>query len=138
MRYLLDTNIISDFIKDPKGPVANRIRRVGIEAIFTSVIVAAELRFGAVKNGSLKLERRVEEALQALLVEPFEPPADTTYAALRSKLEKRGRPIGGNDLFIAAHALTLGCTLVTANEREFVRIEGLKCENWLRGLSPVA
>ncbi len=131
MRYLLDTNIISDFIKNPKGRAANRIRRVGREAVFTSVIVAAELRFGVAKNGSLKLKKRVEEALQALLVEPFEPPADAAYAAIRASLEKQGKSIGGNDLFIAAHALTLGCTLVTANEREFARIEGLNCENWL-------
>jgi tRNA(fMet)-specific endonuclease VapC len=132
MRYLLDTNIISDFIQNPKGRVANRIRRVGREAVFTSVIVAAELRFGVAKNRSFKLERRVEETLQALLVEPFEPPADGAYATIRASLEKQGKSIGGNDLFIAAHALTLGCTLVTANEREFARIDGLKCENWLR------
>ena len=132
MRYLLDTNIISDFIRNPKGRVASRIRRVGREAVFTSVIVAAELRFGVAKNGSFKLGRRVEEALQALLVEPFEQPADAAYAAIRASLEKQGKSIGGNDLFIAAHALTLGCTLATANEREFARIDGLKCENWLR------
>ena len=131
MRYLLDTNIISDFIKNPKGRVANRIRRVGRDAVFTSLIVAAELRFGVAKNGSLKLERRVEEALQALLVEFFEPPADARYAAIRANLEKQGHSIGGNDLFIAAHALALGAILVTANEREFARIDSIKCENWL-------
>ncbi len=132
MRYLLDTNIISDFIQNPKGRVANHIRRVGREAVFTSVIVAAELRFGVAKNASFKFERRVEETLQALVVEPFEPPADTAYGVIRANLEKQGRLIGANDLFIAAHALSLGCTLVTANEREFARIDGLRCENWLR------
>ena len=132
MRYLLDTNIISDFIRNPKGRVANQIRRVGRQAVFTSVIVAAELRFGVAKNGSLAFERRVEETLQALEVAPFESPADATYGAIRANLEKQGNPIGGNDLFIAAHALTLGSTLVTANEREFARIDGLKFENWLR------
>ena len=96
------------------------------------MIVAAELRFGVAKNGSLAFERRVEEALQALEVAPFEQPADATYGAIRANLEKQGNPIGGNDLFIAAHALTLGSTLVTANEREFMRIDGLKYENWLR------
>ncbi len=132
MRYLLDTNIISDFIRNPKGRVAKRIRGTGRQSVFTSVIVAAELRFGVAKNGSLRLERRVEEALQALEVAPFEPPADTTYASIRASLEMKGNPAGGNDLFIAAHALTLGATLVTANEREFARIEGLHCENWLK------
>ncbi len=133
MRYLLDTNIISDFIHDPKGRVAKRIRQVGKQAVFTSVIVAAELRFGVSKRQSLLLERRVEEALQTLEVVPFESPADATYAAIRASLEKNGSKIGGNDLFIAAHALTLGAILVTANEREFARIDGLPCENWLAG-----
>jgi tRNA(fMet)-specific endonuclease VapC len=132
MRYLLDTSIISDLIRNPKGRTARRIRSVGRQAVLTSVIVAAELRFGVAKNGSLRLERRVEEALQALEVAPFETPADATYGAIRANLEKNGNPIGGNDLFIAAHALTLGATLVTANESEFARIDGLKCENWLR------
>jgi tRNA(fMet)-specific endonuclease VapC len=131
MRYLLDTNIISDFIHDPKGRVAKRIRQVGRQAVFTSVIVAAELRFGVSKKRSLLLERRVEEALQALEAAPFESPADVTYAAIRASLEGKGSPIGGNDLFIAAHALTLGAVLVTANESEFARVDGLTCENWL-------
>jgi tRNA(fMet)-specific endonuclease VapC len=132
MRYLLDTNIISDFIRNPKGRVANRIRRVGRQGVFTSVIVAAELRFGVARNASFKFERRVEETLQALSVEPFEPPADARYAVIRANLEKQGNCIGGNDLFIAAHTLALGAILVTANEREFARIDGLTCENWLR------
>ncbi|MGO8778706.1 MAG: type II toxin-antitoxin system VapC family toxin [Rhodomicrobium sp.] len=131
MRYLLDTNIITDLIRNPKGRVAKRVRAVGRQAVCTSVIVAAELRFGVAKNPSLRLETRVNEALQALDVAPFETPADVTYGAIRASLERQGRPIGGSDLFIAAHAITLGCTLVTANEREFARIEGLKCENWL-------
>jgi tRNA(fMet)-specific endonuclease VapC len=131
MRYLLDTNIISNFIHDPKGPVAKRIRQIGRQAVFTSVIVAAELRFGVSKKQSLVLARRVEEALQALEIAPFESPADVTYAAIRMNLERIGNPIGGNDLFIAAHALTLGAILVTANEREFARVDGLECENWL-------
>jgi tRNA(fMet)-specific endonuclease VapC len=131
MRYLLDTSIVSDFIRNPKGRVANRIRRVGRQAVFTSVIVAAELRFGVSKNASLRLERRVEEALQALEVAPFEAPADATYGVIRANLEKKGNPIGGNDLFIAAHALTLEATLVTANESEFARVDGLRYENWL-------
>jgi tRNA(fMet)-specific endonuclease VapC len=131
MRYLLDTCIISDFIHDPKGRAAKRIRQVGPSAVLTSVIVAAELRFGLTKNPSPRLERRVEEALQAIEAVPFESPADAVYAVIRASLEKNGNPIGGNDLFIAAHALTLGATLVTANEREFARVDGLRCENWL-------
>ncbi len=61
----------------------------------------------------------------------FTHPADICYASIRSQLERKGKPIGNNDLLIAAHAIALGCILVTANEREFARIEGLRVENWL-------
>jgi tRNA(fMet)-specific endonuclease VapC len=131
MQYLLDTNIITDLIRNPKGLVARRVRVVGRQAVFTSVIVAAELRYGVSKKPSFQLEARVNETLQALYVAPFETPADMTYGTVRASLEKQGLPIGGSDLFIAAHALTLGATLVTANDREFSRIHGLLCENWL-------
>jgi tRNA(fMet)-specific endonuclease VapC len=63
---------------------------------------------------------------------PFEAPADKTYALIRARLEKSGRPIGANDLLIASHAMALGYTLVTDNEREFSRIKDLAQENWLR------
>jgi tRNA(fMet)-specific endonuclease VapC len=130
-RYLLDTNIISDFIRRPRGQVADRIRVVGAAAVCTSVIVAAELRFGVEKRGSRKLAARVAEALDILDVLPFGPPADTTYAVIRASLEKTGRPIAANDLLIAAHAASLGYTLVTDNGRDFARIRGLSVENWL-------
>jgi tRNA(fMet)-specific endonuclease VapC len=132
MLYLLDTNIISDLVRNPKGRVAKRIRQVGESNVCTSIIVACESRFGVVKRNSPQLIQQLEIILKRFDVVAFETPADTTYTALRSELEKQGRPIGGNDLFIAAHALALGATLVTANEREFVRVEGLSCENWLR------
>jgi tRNA(fMet)-specific endonuclease VapC len=132
MRYLLDTNILSDLVRHPKGRVARRIRQVGQSNVCTSIIVVCESRFGAAKINSVRLSQQLEVILKALSIEPFKTPADTTYAALRSDLERKGTPISGNDMLIAAHALTLGATLVTANEREFARINGLKCENWLR------
>ena len=131
-RYLLDTNAISDLIRRPRGPVADHIRKEGTNAVCTSVIVAAELRFGAERRGSQKLATRVAEALGSLEVLPFAPPADATYATIRAHLEKQGRPISANDLLIAAHALALGYTLVTDNGREFGRIQGLATANWLR------
>jgi tRNA(fMet)-specific endonuclease VapC len=131
-RYLLDTNAVSDLIRHPRGPVADRIRKLGMAAVCTSVIVAAELRFGVEKRGSRKLATRVAEALNSLEVLPFEPPADATYAVIRANLEKAGRPIAGNDLLIAAQAVALGYTLVTDNERDFGRIRGLAAANWLR------
>jgi tRNA(fMet)-specific endonuclease VapC len=132
MRYLLDTNIVSDLIRNPQGNVARRIAKVGVPQICTSIIVAAELRYGAEKRGAVSLSERLEAVLERLEVMSFEGPADTTYALLRAKLERSGKPIGANDLLIAAHALCLGCAIVTDNEREFGRVAGLKLENWLR------
>lgn len=131
MRYLLDTNIVSDLVRHPKGRVARRIRQVGGAQVCTSIIVACELRYGVAKKGTAQLSARVDDALTRLDVLAFELPADVAYASIRSALERIGRPIGANDLLIAAHALALGCTMVTDNGGEFSRIEGLVCENWL-------
>ena len=132
MRYLLDTNVLSDLVRNPGGRVTARIREVGEAEVGTSIIVAAELRYGAARKRSQRLITQLEAVLDALQVLPFEAPADRTYGLLRARLEAEGRPIGGNDMLIGAHALVLDATLVTANEREFARIEGLRCENWLR------
>ena len=132
MRYLLDTNVVSDLVRHPQGLISDRIREVGEAQISTSIIVAAELRYGASKRGSPRLATQLEAVLGALEVLPFEAPADTTYALIRTRLEQIGRPIGGNDLLIAAQAIALGYTVVTDNEAEFARIDGLLRENWLR------
>ena len=131
MRYLLDTNIVSELIRNPQGSVTERVREAGESQVATSIIVAAELRYGAAKKGSARLTAQIEAVLGALEVLPFEEPADRVYGVLRAGLEQKGQPIGGNDLLIAAQALSLGFTLVTANEREFSKIEDLPCENWL-------
>jgi len=131
-RYLLDTNILSDLVRAPGGRIAAHIARVGEGAVCTSIVVAAELRFGAAKRGSARLAAQLDAILAVLPVLPLESPADVSYAALRDYLERSGTPIGGDDLLIAAHALALGCTLVTDNEREFARVAGLAIENWLR------
>ncbi len=132
MRYLLDTNIVSDLVRHPQGKVAQRIRKVGELEVCTSIIVAAELRYGAAKKGSPRLSAQLEAVLDALEVLPFEAPADRAYGVLRTQLEQAGRPIGAHDLLIAAQAMALGFTIVTDNEREFSRIPDLLCENWLR------
>ena len=131
MGYLLDTNILSDLIRNPFGPVAQRIEAVGAKAVCTSIIVAAELRYGCAKKGSPRLQARVEDILAIIPVLPLEVPADADYGRQRVQLEASGQPIGGNDLLIAAHALALGLTLVTHNTREFSRIAGLQVEDWL-------
>jgi tRNA(fMet)-specific endonuclease VapC len=135
MRYLLDTNIIADLVRNPHGAVAQRIREVGEMWVCTSIIVAAELRYGAAKKGSARLSAQLEAVLGALDVLPFEAPADAVYGRLRARLERAGRPIGGNDLLIAAQAVALGHTIVTDNEGEFARIDDLPRENWVRQAS---
>lgn len=132
MRYLLDTNIVSDLVRDPHGRITQRIRKVGEARVCTSIIVAAELRYGSAKKGSPRLTAQLEAILSALEVLPFDAPADAAYGVLRAHLEKDGKPIGANDLLIAAQALSLGYVLVTDNAREFARVDGLRCENWLR------
>lgn len=130
-RYMLDTNIISDLVKNPQGRAAKRIAKVGEDNICTSIIVAAELRYGYAKSGSKRLLKAVEDLLSEIPVLPFDVPADAEYGGIRSALEAAGRPIGSNDLLIAAHAHATGATVVTANVDEFKRIRGLSVENWL-------
>jgi tRNA(fMet)-specific endonuclease VapC len=131
--YLLDTNILSDLIRHPDGLVARRVEQVGEKEIFTSIIVAAELRYGCAKKGSAKLLERVQGLLETIPVLSLDMPTDAQYGLIRAELEAAGQPIGMNDLLIASHALALGLTLVTDNTSEFSRVRGLKVENWLRG-----
>jgi tRNA(fMet)-specific endonuclease VapC len=132
MRYLLDTNVVSDLIRNPQGRVAEHIRKVGEAQVCTSIIVAAELRYGATKKGSPRLTAQLEAVLGALDVLPLEAPADAAYGLILSGLEQAGKPIGGNDLLIAAQVIALGYAIVTDNEGEFARIDGLPRENWLQ------
>jgi tRNA(fMet)-specific endonuclease VapC len=133
MRYLLDTNIVSALVRDPHHQKMNeQIQIIGQTEVCTSIIVAAELRFGAARRGSSRLTDRVNGILARLEVLPFEAPADAVYAELRTRLERAGTPISANDLLIAAQCLALGYTVVTDNEREFSRIHELPIENWLR------
>lgn len=122
MRFMLDTNILSDMIRNPAGKAASTAVRAGDGALCTSICA---------RKGSAKLLAKVEQLLAELPVLPLDVPVDAEYGALRAELEARGQFIGHNDLFIAAHACALGTTLVTANTGEFSRIKGLKVENWL-------
>jgi len=131
-RFLLDTNIVSDLVRRPQGRIAAKIAEIGEQQVATSIIVAAELRYGAAKKGSPRLSAQLEAILGALDVMALEPPADVAYGDVRAALEKSGRLIGPNDLLIAAQSLALGMVLVTDNVGEFERVDGLKVENWLR------
>jgi tRNA(fMet)-specific endonuclease VapC len=131
MRFLLDTNIVSNLIREPQGRTAERIKIVGEPSICTSIVVAAELRYGAAKKASPRLTVQVEAVLSAIDTLPFDSPSDEIYGSIRTQLELAGTPIGGYDRIIAAQALTLDLTLVTDNDKEFARVGGLR-ENWLR------
>lgn len=131
-RYLLDTNAVSDLMKRPQGQVAGHLARVGHRNCCISTIVSAELAFGEERKKDIRLARRLELLRARIAIVGFDQPADLHYGRLRSVLESEGRLIGSNDLFIAAHALALGATLVTDNIREFSRVPDLPLENWLR------
>jgi tRNA(fMet)-specific endonuclease VapC len=132
MKYLLDTNVISNLIRFPDGKAARRVAGLKSGELGTSIIVSAELKFGYVRKSSKRLERLVEGSLASFEVAAWDAPADLSYARLRSHLESKGKTIGQNDMLIAAHAIALGAVLVTDNETEFSRVPGLKIENWLR------
>lgn len=129
--YLLDTNIISDLVRNPSGSAAKRLEQLDPADLCTSIIVAGELRYGCAKKGSSKLLARVESVLAFVPVLPLDIPVDGEYGGIRAELEAAGQTIGMNDLLIAAHAYTLKATLVTNNVHEFSRVRGLQVENWL-------
>jgi len=131
MRYMLDTNALSDLIKFPRGPVARSVRQLAANRVCTTVIVVGELQYGVFKKASARLRKNVEAVLQAMTILALDAPCAEIYGQVRAQLEAAGQPVGANDLWIAAHALSQGMTLVTGNVREFSRIKGLKIENWL-------
>lgn len=130
LRYMLDTNAVSRMIRQPASALARRVAALEEGSFAISVIVAAELRYGAEHRGSAQLTQQLEAVLAAIDVLPLEEPAARHYGAIRSALERIGRPIGRNDLLIAAHARSLGATLVTNNIGEFQRVADLAVEDW--------
>lgn len=133
--WLLDTNALSELIRNPRGPLVERLDAIDPDTLCTSIVVACELRFGARRKGSDVLTRRVDQLLDTLTVLALGAPADAHYADIRAALERAGTPIGSHDLFIAAHARSLDLTLVTRNTREFERVPGLRVEDWLAARS---
>jgi tRNA(fMet)-specific endonuclease VapC len=131
LAVMLDTNIVSAVMRNPRGPIFERIERLGGDAVCMSIISAAELQFGFERRGSKRLVVQLENLKATISMMPFDAPAHEVYGAIRAELERRGTPIGPNDLFIAAHALALDLTLITANVSEFSRVPGLRVENWL-------
>jgi tRNA(fMet)-specific endonuclease VapC len=130
-QYLLDTNILSNLIRHPDGAVKRHLEAIFPQTACTSIVVSAEIHFGLNKGASEKLRRQALQILDALDILPLKTPVDEFYGDIRAYLNRMGLPIGGNDLWIAAHARALDLTLVTANLREFSRVPGLRVEKWL-------
>jgi tRNA(fMet)-specific endonuclease VapC len=134
MRYLLDTNTLIYIInKRPRHTaVLERFSREEPQDLCVSAITLAELRYGIAKSKRSEANRRAfVSALETLRIAPFDADAAERYGMVRAELEASGRPIGPLDMLIAAHALSLGVTLVTNNQREFSRVHRLRLENWI-------
>ena len=132
MIYMLDTDICIYTIKRKPISVVNRLEQLKPGELAMSAITFAELVNGAKKSKYVEANmERLNDLGELIDVRPFDRQAALFYGSVRSSLEKRGEVIGGNDLLIAAHALSLNWTLVTNNEKEFRRIEGLRVENWV-------
>jgi len=131
MTYLLDTNICIYIMRQHPRQVFERFRKEGVGRVGISSISVAELSYGVAKSQRAPQNASaLDEFLYPLTVHAFDKPAAHAYGRLRALLEGQGTPIGANDLFIAAHALSLDATLVSNNVGEFGRIPDLKLENW--------
>ena len=131
MRYLLDTNICIYIAKHNPPAVRARFAQHPADALAMSVITLGELRHGAEKSQMRDKSLATLQQLESLIqVTPLTGDAGRHYGQIRSALERNGQTIGNNDLWIAAHARAEGWVLVTNNEREFRRVDGLTVENW--------
>ena len=128
---LLDTNICIYVINMKPPEVLQRFREYRMGEIGICSVVAAELAYGVTKSGSTRNRQALEMFLAPLMILPFDEDAIWAYGELRAELERKGTPIGSLDTMIAAHALSLRCTLVTNNTREFAKVPGLALENWV-------
>ena len=130
-RYLLDTNICIYIRQARPESVLRRFRRLRAGEAVLSVITYGELFYGAMQSAQRAVAlARLRELAQLLPALPLPETAAETYGTLRARLEAKGERIGNNDLWIAAHALASGLTLVTNNEEEFRRVQGLRVQNW--------
>lgn len=133
MKYLLDTNICIYIIKRKPAIVLEKFKELSLGSVAISTITLAELEYGIHK--SVNPDKNLEALNQFLIpldIKAFDYDATITYGKIRADLEKKGTPIGPLDTLIAAHALSLGMTLITNNEKEFNRIAELKIENWAK------
>lgn len=133
MKYLLDTNVCIDYLNGRHPSVVARVQRAAPEDLRVSSVVVAELRYGADRSQRPKANHARLDALAGEIeCLDFDLKAATCYGRVRAGLEAKGRPIGPNDMLIAAHALSRKLVLVTDNVAEFRRVKGLKVANWRR------
>jgi len=131
IRFMLDTNICIYIIKQRPEKVIGRLKKTRVSDIGVSSITLSELAYGAEKSSRPDRNKiGLAEFLAPLEILPYDDMATREYGKIRANLERSGNPIGPMDMLIAAHALSVGCTLVTNNEREFSRVLSLKTENW--------
>ena len=129
--WMLDTNICSYLLRKRPASVLERFYAAALEDLRLSAIVAAELRYGAVRLGSAKFAAQLEQWLSFQQILPWPDRASEIYAGIRYDLERQGTPIGNMDLLIASHAMAADALLVTNNVLEFQRVTGLKLEKWV-------
>ena len=132
MNYLLDTNICIYIAKQKPINVLKKFEQLEIGMVGMSIVTYGELLYGAEKSSHCeKALAHLEELASLIPALPLPIHAANEYGKIRAHLEKKGQPIGNNNLWIAAHSLTLDVILVTNNLKEFSRVPGLKVENWV-------
>ena len=129
MNYLLDTDTVSYAIRG-YGDVSEHLASIAASDVSISSITYAELMSGAEQRASLRLINSIDNFVSQVAIVPFDSAAAREFGRIAALLIKRGTPIGDFDILIAAHAVSLGCVLVTNNVRHFSRVHGLKIENW--------
>lgn len=131
MKYLLDTNTCIRFINGRAPQIREKMLTVDDTEIGISTIVQAEMFAGSAKSQTPERSRQIQQAFfKRFTIVPFDEKSALVYGDIRATLEKKGTPIGGNDILIAAIAIALDLILVTHNTREFERVDGLKLEDW--------
>ncbi|MFH1873225.1 MAG: type II toxin-antitoxin system VapC family toxin [Pseudomonadota bacterium] len=131
-RYLLDTNICIYIAKHNPPEVRERFVRHAAAELAMSVVTLGELRFGAEKSQARERAlAAISQLTSVIQVAALPESAGEHYGQIRARLQRLGQPVGNNDLWLSAHARAEGWILVTNNEREFLRVEGLQVENWV-------
>jgi tRNA(fMet)-specific endonuclease VapC len=133
IKFMLDTNICIYIIKKKPTDVIERFRRTRVSQVGISSITLSELEYGVAKSSKPDQNQfALAQFLAPLEILPYGDDAAQQYGGLRAFLENQGSPIGSLDMLIAAHALSIGCILITNNEKEFIRVPTLKIENWVK------